>query len=105
MQKQPTATSLWRGGEHVGGQLGARADAQEVHVGDLCLQLRVGQRARQRLDVGVAGGAQHLHGRGMDTFEQEELDLAFVERGFAAHGGLAEGPGRGDKLGQKREGD
>ncbi|MCY1378517.1 hypothetical protein D9M69_661590 [compost metagenome] len=88
----PGGHQLVRGGEHLGRQLGARADAHEVHVGDLGLEFGVGQRTRQRLDVGVAGGAQHLHGRGVDAFEQKELDPAFVEGGFAAHGVLRKTP-------------
>ncbi len=57
--------------EHLGGQLGTRADANEVGVGDLGLQLVVGQRALEVLDVGVAGGLQGV-ARRSDAHLREE---------------------------------
>jgi DNA polymerase/3'-5' exonuclease PolX len=39
----PGRHQLVRGGKHLGRQLRARADAQEVHVGDLGLEFGVGQ--------------------------------------------------------------
>jgi hypothetical protein len=56
-----------------------------MHVGQLGLELLALQRLGQGLDLAVASPANHLDGRGMDTFKKKELDLAFVERGFA-HG-------------------
>src|SRR5690606_7673815 len=74
---------LLGGVEHVGGQLGARADADEVHVGDLRLQLVAGQGGLQVRDVGVTGGLQGVDGVLVHAFQQKELDLALVERGLA----------------------
>ena len=64
-------------------QLSTGADAEEVHIGDARLELGVRQGAGQVLDAGVARGLEHLDRRRMDAFEQEELDLAFVEGGLA----------------------
>ncbi len=76
---------LLRGGEHVGRQLRARTDADEVHVGDLALELLAFQRARHGLHIGVARVAQHFECGRMDAFEQQELDLRFIQRRFG-HG-------------------
>jgi hypothetical protein len=69
--------------EHLGGQLGARADADKMRVGDLFFQLVVGQCALEVLDVAVAGGLQGVDGILVHAFEKKELDLALVERGLA----------------------
>jgi hypothetical protein len=82
---------LVRGGKDFRRQLRARADAQEVHVGNAGLELGLRQRAGKRLDVRIARGPQHFDGRGMDAFEQKELDLALVEGGLA-HGSPGHGP-------------
>jgi len=50
------------GGKHIGGELRARADADEMHVGDLALELFAIQRPRQRFHIGVARRLQHLEG-------------------------------------------
>ena len=75
-----------------------------MNVGDAGLEIRVRQGAGNRFDVGVASGIQDLDGRRMDAFQQEELDLAFVEGGLAhaRRGRLARNP-RGRAM--KREGD
>ncbi|MNE85444.1 hypothetical protein D3C80_1824440 [compost metagenome] len=59
-----------RGLEDRFGQLGARTDADKVHVGDLALQLFGRQRARDRFYIGVARAVQQLQGTGVDTFQQ-----------------------------------
>src|SRR3546814_20078869 len=69
--------------EDLFGELGARADADEVDVGDLFLQLLAGQRALEVLDVGVAGRLEGVDGVLVHAFEKKKLDLALVERGLA----------------------
>ncbi|MNZ63899.1 hypothetical protein D3C78_820540 [compost metagenome] len=69
--------------EHLFGELGARADADEVGVGDLFLQFVTREGALEVLDVGVTGGLQGVHGVLVDAFEEKELDLALFERGLA----------------------
>ena len=69
--------------EDLGGQLGARADADEVSVGDLLFQLVIGQCAFEVLDVAVAGSLQRVDSVLVHAFEKKELDLALVERGLA----------------------
>jgi hypothetical protein len=69
--------------EDLFGELGARADADEVNVGNLLLQLLGGQRALEVLDVGVAGRLEGVDGVLVHAFEKKKLDLALVERGLA----------------------
>ena len=68
--------------QHLGGELGARADAHKMRVGDLGLELVVGQGAGQAFDLAVARRAQHVDGRRVDAFEQQEADLVLVGRCF-----------------------
>ena len=65
------------------GELRTRADADEMGVGDLFLQLIAGQRGLEVLDVGVAGRLQGIDSVLVHAFEKKELDLALVERGLA----------------------
>src|SRR3546814_9839523 len=58
--------------EDLFGELGARADADEVDVGDLFLQLLAGQRALEVLDVGVAGRLEGVDGVLVHAFERSE---------------------------------
>ncbi|MCY1446450.1 hypothetical protein D9M71_630190 [compost metagenome] len=74
---------LLRAVEHLFGELGARADADEVGVGDLFLQFVTREGALEVLDVGVTGGLQGVHGILVNAFEEKELDLALFERGLA----------------------
>ncbi len=70
--------------EHLFGELGARADADEVGVGDLFLELGIRQGAGDVLDVAVTRGLQDIHGGLVDAFQEKEADLALVE-GSLAH--------------------
>ncbi|RMO18330.1 hypothetical protein ALQ47_05251 [Pseudomonas cichorii] len=70
--------------EQLFGQLGARADTDEMGVGNLFLELGFRQRLGVILDAGVAGGLQDVNGGLVDAFEKKELDLALVE-GSLAH--------------------
>ncbi len=65
------------------GQLGARADADEVGIGDLFLQLGVRQGLGVVLDVDVPGGLEDVDCGLVDAFEEKELDLALIERSLA----------------------
>jgi len=65
--------------QHLGGELGARAHADEVHVRDLVEQLLPFQRAGQQLHVGVIRRSQGIHRALVYAFEQQELDFAFVQ--------------------------
>jgi len=65
------------------GQLGARADADEVGVSDLALQFVAGERRLDEFDVAVTSRLQGVHGILVDAFEKKELDLALVEGGLA----------------------
>ena len=82
----PDGHELVRGREHLGRELGARADADEVRIGDLALELLALQSAGQRFHVRVAGVLQHLERRWMNAFEQQKLDLRLVQR-CLGHGG------------------
>src|SRR5690606_25193895 len=85
-------------GQHLGRQLSARADADEMHVADALDQLLLWQGTRQRVDLLVAGIAQHLQGGGVQAFEQQELDLAFIEgRGGSSAHGTTVGPAKWKK--------
>ena len=69
-------------GQHLGGQLGARADADEMRIGDRLAQFVLGQRLGVGDDVAVAGGAEGLDGIRADAFEQQDLDVLLRIRGF-----------------------
>ncbi|MNE62708.1 hypothetical protein D3C80_1580050 [compost metagenome] len=69
--------------ENLFGQLSARANADEVGISDLFLQVGVGQRTGEVLNVGIPGGLEDVHGGLVDAFEKKELDLALIERSLA----------------------
>ena len=68
--------------KHVGGQLGARAQADDVRIGDALLQLGFGQGFRMQLDLAVACTAEIFDRGGAETFQQQHLDIFFRERGL-----------------------
>ena len=63
-------------------QLRGRADADEVRVGGRLFQRRPDERFLVALDVVVAILPELLDGAGMDAFEQQDLDLGFIQRGL-----------------------
>ncbi len=65
------------------GQLGAGANADEVGIGDLFLQLGIRQGFGVVLDVDVPGGLEDVDCGLVDAFEKKELDLALIERSLA----------------------
>jgi hypothetical protein len=74
-QHQPVGS-----GDHRLGQVGAGADAEDVHAA---------QCGRQRLpiqgfghfhDLRIAGTAQQRHGAGMHAFQQQDPDLVLAQR-------------------------
>ena len=71
--------------QHFLGDLGARADADEVGVLDLLDQGVFVQGRLQVLDVGVTVGLEHVQGVLVHAFQQQETDLGLVERELA-HG-------------------
>jgi hypothetical protein len=73
---------LWRRRQHLLGQFGARADAEEVHVLQRGLQGVAREGLRQVADGGIAVGRQRAGGVGVDALEEEELDAALVEGEF-----------------------
>jgi hypothetical protein len=73
------------GGDGGGVELGARADAEHVHVLQRRRQLVTLQRVAQRGDVVVAGLAEVVHGGRMHALQQQDPDLVAVERSLA-HG-------------------
>src|SRR5690606_23025513 len=80
--------------EHRFGDLGARADAEEVRAFDGRLQLGTRQRLRMRVDVRVAVGAQGIDRQGVDALEQDELQAVLRNRKAGlrgVHGGLGRG--------------
>ncbi|KAG0929288.1 hypothetical protein G6F31_017409 [Rhizopus arrhizus] len=69
-------------GQHLGAELGTRADADDVRLGDARLQFVLGQRLGVRFDLAVAGGAEHLHGGLADPLQQQHADILLRERGL-----------------------
>jgi hypothetical protein len=68
--------------EHVGGQVGARANADQVRVGDAALEFGFGQCFFVVFDVRVAGALQRIECSPADAFEQQHLDVLLRIRGF-----------------------
>jgi hypothetical protein len=77
----------WRLLEHPGGQLGPRADAEDVRIGESRQQALLGQSLVVGLDACVSVRAEHRGGAGVDAFEQQDLDAVLAERGARASGG------------------
>ncbi|MNI81018.1 hypothetical protein D3C73_1375970 [compost metagenome] len=69
--------------EDLFGQLSARANADEVSISDLFLELGFRQRTCEVLDAGVARRLEDVDSRLVDAFEKKELDLALIERSLA----------------------
>ena len=67
--------------EDVGGQLGARADAEKVDVANQVRQLGLGDGGRPALDVAVSGVLKGVDGVLVDALEEQDLDAVLVERG------------------------
>ncbi|MNM94598.1 hypothetical protein D3C81_1070080 [compost metagenome] len=82
-------------GQHLGAELGARTDADDVRFGDPRLQFVLGQRLGVRLDLAVAGGAEHLHGGLADPLQQQYADILLRERGLLRRHGAARPVGQG----------
>ncbi len=78
-------------GQHFGVELGARADADEVGLGDASLQLVLGQRFLVDVDLGIAGGVERLDRAAADAFEQKDADVLLGERGLLHGVALAGG--------------
>jgi hypothetical protein len=72
--------------QHLVGELGARADADDVRVGNALLEFGLGQGFRMQLDLAVAGPVENLDAAGADAFQQQHLDVLAGVRGF--HDGL-----------------
>ena len=80
------------GGEHLGVDLRARADADHVHALDRLPQRLALERLRQALDAGIAGRLHQLDGAVVDALEQQDPDPVFGERELR---GLRIGVGHG----------
>ena len=61
-------------------QLGARADTDEVRIGNLLDQLFLAQGMGQVFDIGVTRGVQGINGGLMHAFQQQDPDFALFER-------------------------
>ncbi|KAG1468963.1 hypothetical protein G6F57_012377 [Rhizopus arrhizus] len=82
-------------GQHLGAELGTRADADDVRLGDARLQFVLGQRLGVRFDLAVAGGAEHLHGGLADPLQQQHADILLRERGLLRRHGATRPVGQG----------
>src|SRR3546814_4947546 len=71
-----------RVGQHFGRELGARADADEVRVGNAPPQFIFRQRLGVQVDVGVAGIAERVDRGLADAFEQQHADVLAGVRGL-----------------------
>ncbi|MPM93003.1 hypothetical protein SDC9_140139 [bioreactor metagenome] len=76
--KRPHRHQLVGLGEHVGRELRARTDAQEMHVGQALHQFIPGERPLHRFDLRIARSVQHIQRAGVDAFQQQEFELALV---------------------------
>ncbi|MNB94989.1 hypothetical protein D3C75_421530 [compost metagenome] len=79
----PYSHELLRVIEDLFGQLSAGANADEVSISDLFLELGFRQRTSEVLDAGVARRLEDVDSRLVDAFEKKELDLALIERSLA----------------------
>ena len=82
-------------GQHLGAELGARTDADDVRLGDARLQFVLGQCLGVRFDLAVAGGAEHLHGGLADPLQQQHADILLRERGLLRRHGATRPVGQG----------
>ena len=67
------------GVEHLLGDLGARAQPDEMHVTDLLDQLLFGERGLEILHTGVTCGTKGLYGVGVNPLQQQYLDFILVQ--------------------------
>ena len=75
------------GGEHLGGQLRARTDAENVNAGQRLAQGRALQRLRQAGEIDVARRMEQRHGAIVDVFEQQDLDAILWNGKTRTHDG------------------
>jgi hypothetical protein len=68
--------------QHLGGELGARADAEDVRLGDARLEFLLRQRARVTLDLAVAGALEDFHRARAHAFQQQHADVLARKRGL-----------------------
>src|SRR5690606_42056671 len=68
--------------QHMSGELGTGTATAETRIGNRLLQLFVRKRPLVVVDSGVAGCLQRIDGSLMHTLEEQEFDLALVQRGF-----------------------
>ena len=73
-----------RAREELAIQVGRRAYADEVCVGRGFGEFPGAQRFLMGLDVAVAIGPKSVRRAGVNSFQQQDLDFALVERSFAA---------------------
>jgi hypothetical protein len=62
-----------------------------VHIGQLLFEIRLAERAGQRLDLCLAGGANQCFSRRVYALKQQEADVGFVDGSLHAteYAGLA----------------
>jgi len=65
---------------HLGAELGARTDADEVGVGDTPFQLVFGKRFLVAFDLRVAGCGEFVDRTLADAFEQQHADVLLRKR-------------------------
>src|SRR5690606_1883386 len=70
---------------HLGGDLGTRADADDVRARDLLDQLVAGERPGQQLHLAIAGIVEDVHRPLADALEQHHADILLGERGLWRH--------------------
>jgi hypothetical protein len=69
-------------GQYLGAQLRARADADDVRLGDARLQLVFGQRLAVQFDLRIAGGGEHVDRGLAHPLQQQYADILLRERGL-----------------------
>ena len=73
--------------EHLGAELGARTDADDVRLGDALDQLLFRQRLGMRFDLAVTGRAEGVDRRLADPLQQQNMDALLGVGGlFRRHG-------------------
>src|SRR5690554_7460169 len=66
--------------KNLGSQLGARAKAYKVRIGNLLNQVFLGQRVTEVLNVGVTCSIQGIQCGLVHAFQQQNSDFALFER-------------------------
>ncbi len=77
---------LRRGGQHVGGDLRARADADDMRLRQRLAQVLAVERPGQALDIREAGGREQVDGGFVDAFEQQYAKVLAVGDDGVDHG-------------------